>query len=192
MIGIWTYNRQSGVLPGQWIAYHPEQKEAQQISRGNTSARGKAIWDVVVTIAKDTAHEHRHDAATIVGLRCEVNDGDHCSDQNVQTSASHTCRSTDVDWKTDEVLDGASTVQYYQDCKDCRSNDSCNHSVPPEQPNRYERSTEVVATGAERHRQVVGEVVLPFPASVLCRALVRSTSLPRVATDLEDWGEDPH
>ena len=151
-------------------AYYPEEEEAQQVSGGYASTRRKAVGNVIVPIAEDASHEHRCDSSAIVSLSREVDDGDNCSDKDVQAGPSHTCRSSNIYREADEVLDGASAVQHDQNSEDDGANDGRYHAMPPEQPDRYERGTKVVATGTESHRQVVGEVVLPFPAPVLCYA----------------------
>lgn len=90
------------------------------------------VRNVVVAIAEDTTHQHSGDLATIVGLGSKVDDGDDCSNQDVQACSFDTGRCTNVDGVPDEVFDGSSTVEDHQDCEDDGSDDSGDHAMPPE------------------------------------------------------------
>jgi hypothetical protein len=132
MMGICTWKCQIAVQRRIWRGTnHPEEEKTQQISGSDASTRWKAIRDVVVPIAEDSSHEHRGDTTTIVCLRREVDNGDHSSDKDVQARSSNTRCGADVDREADEVFDSASAVQHDQDSQDSRSNDGCNHTVPP-------------------------------------------------------------
>jgi hypothetical protein len=98
--------------------YHPEQEETQQIPTCYTRTRGEVIRNVVVPISKDTAHKHRCDTPSIVCLRCEIDDCNYSSYENVQTRPPNACSCADVDREAKEVFDNAAAVQHNQDGED--------------------------------------------------------------------------
>ena len=132
----------------------------------------------MISIAEDSTHKNRRDTAAIVRLRCEVDDSNHCSNENVQAGASHTCRGANVDWEANEVFDGSSAVEDNEYGQDDRADDGCDHTVPPQETNGNERGTEIVAAWAEGHGQIVGEVVLPLPFPVRCMLSVKKLAKP--------------
>lgn len=69
------------------------------------------IWDIVVSITKYATHEHGRDPSAVVRLCGEVNDRNNGSDEDVQRRASDTGGDTNIDWETDEVLDGTTAVE---------------------------------------------------------------------------------
>lgn len=124
------------------------------------------VRDVVVAIAKDASHENGRDTSAVVSLRCKVDDGDDGADQDVKTCAPNTCRSANVYRESYEIFYSATTVEHHQDGQDGRADDGSNHSMPPSETDGYQGSTEVVATWAESHSEVVCKVVFPFPSSI--------------------------
>ena len=102
------------------------------------------VWDVIISIAEYPAHEDCRDAPSIVRLCCEVNYCNYGSYKNVQARSSHPRSCADIDWKTDEVLYRATTVQNHEDGQNERANNGGDHAVPPEEADGYKGGTQIV------------------------------------------------
>ena len=111
---------------------HPEDEETQQVPRCDTGARRQPIRNIIITIAENPTHEDRRDTAAIVRLRCEVDDSNDRSDQNVKAGSSDTSGSADVNGKSNEVFDRSTAVEDNHHGQN-RGSDYCgDDTMPPE------------------------------------------------------------
>lgn len=111
---------------------HPEDEEAQQVSRCDTSAGRQQVRNIIVPIAEDSTHEDRRDSAAIVRLRCKVDDSNDRSDQNVKTGSSDTSSSADVHRESDEVFNRPTAVEDNHHGENRGSDYRGDDTVPPE------------------------------------------------------------
>lgn len=114
-------------------AYQPEQEEAQQVPRRYARSLREVVGNVIVPISEDTSHKYSRNSAPIVCLRCEIDDGNNGSHENVETGTTHTRGCANIDGKADKVLDCTAAVEYYQNSENQGTDYGGNHPVPPEQ-----------------------------------------------------------
>lgn len=93
----------------------------------------------MISVAKDSTHEHRSDSTTVVSLCCEVDNRDNSTNKNVQAGSSDACCRSNVHRESDKVLDCTATVENNHDGEDGRSDHCSDHTMPPEESDGYER-----------------------------------------------------